>query len=346
MPSIGNIVVKRIIEHKLLPPVLEPIVKGVTLATEQVADIVHHAPLSLLGAGGTTFTHKQSVHSMSQSVVVSDSVTKVKTGGVTGLSYTQTSFTALSYTLIGVAITKGLTENITVGAGTATRLVTKTRSILVSDFEAQEISQTLSIQRGKTRALAETDVISEAVVAVPQTNVRQTLSETNVISESIATFKESKRLQTETVSESGDVSLTLPGIVKTLSETVEISEGVVFEVTHVGGNNVVKTLSETVDITEDTTRQSTLSRAFTETITIGETVTKLITTQITSYTPTSYTELSYMAVIRSSQQLTEIVEESHTVRLMMTKARGITESVTVELSFDSRGDSFDYESFD
>ena len=341
MPSIGNIVVKRIIEHKLLPPVFEPILRGPALAVEQIADVARHM-VGLMPPGGKgAGQRKESAHGISQTIVVSDSVTKVKTPGITGISFTQTSFTFTSYTITGVAVTKSLSDTLTISEPLT---VQRSKTRVIADSDATETSETLDIVRTKTRALAETDVISEAVTGIPQTNVRQTLSETDAISESIATFKESKRLQTETVSESGDVTLTLPGVIKTLSESVTISDGVVFEITHPGGTNITKTLDETTPISDTMDRQSGLLRALAQTITISENVVKLITTR-TSWTD-SYTLLSYSTAVRSVQALTETEEESHTVRITLTKNRGITESVTIELSFDSTGDSFDYASFD
>jgi hypothetical protein len=343
MPSIGNIVVKRIIEHKLLPPVLEPIVKGPALAVEQAADIARHI-VGLMPPGGKGGGQiKQSAHGISQTVVISDSVVRVKVSGVTGISFTQTSFTFTSYTITGAPVTKSLSDTITISEPLT---VQRAKTRVISDSDATETSETLDIVRTKTRALAETDVISEAVVAVPQTNIRQTLSETDAISESIATFKESKRLQTETVSESGTVDLLLPGIVKALSESVTIGEGVIFEVTHAGGTNITKTLDETTPISDVMDRQSGITRAFVETITMSEGISKTVVTTSISFTDTSFTDTSYGITVRAEYTLVETTEESHTVRMALTKNRGITESVTIELSFDSTGDSFDYDSFD
>lgn len=324
MPSIGNIVVKRIIEHKLLPPVFEPIVRGPALAVQQIADVARHI-VGLIPPGGKgAGQRKESAHGLSQNIVVSDSVTRVRVQGTTGISFTQTSFTALSYTLIGVAVTKTLSDTLTISEPLSVRRA-KTR--VIADSDATETSETLDIVKTKTRALVETANISENVTGIPQTHILQTLSETASITEGIATFKESKRLQTETVSESGDVTLTLPGIVKTLSETVSISEGVVFEITHPGGTNITKTLNETTPISDAMDRQSGLIRALAQAITISENLVKLVTTR-TSWTD-SFTLTSYTTAVRAEAALTETTEESHTVRIVMTKNRGLTESITI-----------------
>jgi hypothetical protein len=324
MPSIGNIVVKRIIEHKLLPPVLEPIVRGPALAVEQVTDIARHI-VGLMPPGGKGSGQiKQSAHGISQSVVVSDSVTKVKVSGVTGISFTQTSFTFTSYTISGVAVTKSLSDTLTISEPLT---VQRSKTRVIADSDATETSETLDIVRTKTRALAETDVIGEAVTGIPQTHILQTLSETDAISESITTFKESKRLQTETVSESGDVALTLPGIRMTLTEDVLVSEGLIFEVTHAGGTNITKTLNETTPISDAMNRQSGLLRALAQAITISENLVKLVTTR-TSWTD-SFTLTSYTTAVRAVFTLTETTEESHTVRITLTKNRGLSESITI-----------------
>jgi hypothetical protein len=107
MPSIGNIVVKRIIEHKLLPPVYEPIVKGPSVTLEQSQPVPHLVTPSLIGAGGESpKAHKEVLKFISQTVALSESINRVKVSGVVGISYTQTSFTFESYTIAGVALTK------------------------------------------------------------------------------------------------------------------------------------------------------------------------------------------------------------------------------------------------
>ena len=95
MPSIGNIVVKKIAEHKLVPPTYEPIVKHAVQQVVTELQRIHHALPSLIGAGGQSpKPHKEVFKTISQTVVIgAGSVNRIKTAGVVGHSYTQASFT-------------------------------------------------------------------------------------------------------------------------------------------------------------------------------------------------------------------------------------------------------------
>ena len=155
MPSIGNIVVKRITQHRLLPPVYEPIVKHAVLQVVTELQRIHHALPSLIGAGGQSpKPHKEVFKTISQSVTVAPgTVNRIKTAGVVGHSYTQASFTFDSYTLVaGAAISKTLTENISITEPLAVQRI-KTRRIFEDAPELTELSSTLSIERTKARPL-------------------------------------------------------------------------------------------------------------------------------------------------------------------------------------------------
>jgi hypothetical protein len=333
MPSIGNIVVKRISENRLLPPVSAPIVKGPSVQVLQEAQIVHHAPPSLMGAGGESpKPHKEVFKFISQSVVVgAGTVNRIKTAGVVGHSYTQTSFTFESYTLVAGAVrSKTLTENISITEPLAVQRV-KTRRIFEDAPELTELSTTLNIERTKARALVQTEPIDETLTVLPHTIVRQTLTETNDITGSVTTVKEVKRSRVESISESGDVAMTLPGVKLSLIETEEISDSVVKEITYAVGH-IATELIEDVSITDAVVPTITKTRAAVETIDLADNLTGLVTTGITSYTFTSFTSQSYtiFTELRTEKVLDETVGESHTVRTQTTKNRSaITETTEI-----------------
>jgi hypothetical protein len=321
MPSIGNIVVKRIIEHKLLPPVYEPVTKGPTFSLEQSQPVPHLVPPSLIGAGGESpKPHKEVFKFITQSVTVgAGTVNRVKVSGVVGISYTQTSFTFTSYTIAGIAVTKSLSQSITITEPLSVRR-SKTRR-LSPEIDLAELSHTLQVARTKRRAIPQTQIISDTLTASVSTQTQQTLTETSIISESVTKIKASRRLKTETVSESGDVSMLRPGIAKALSQTVSISDGVVFEVTHGAGINIVKTLSQTTNISESLARIVGLRRALAQAIAITENLIQLIIT-VRSYS-NSFSLTSYTSSYRPRRTLTETVEESHTLRKVLTKKRSL-----------------------
>ena len=91
MPNIGNIVVKRISQHRLLPPVYEPIVKHAVLQVVTEVQRIHHALPSLIGAGGQSpKPHKEVFKFITQSVSIAPgAVNRIITRGVVGHSYTQ-----------------------------------------------------------------------------------------------------------------------------------------------------------------------------------------------------------------------------------------------------------------
>ena len=117
----------------------------------------------------------------------------------------------ISYTLVaGAARTKTLTENISITEPLAVQRV-KTRRIFEDSPQLTELSATLTIERTKARALAQTNLIGETLTVIPQTKISQTLTETNDITETVTTLKEVKRSRSDTVSESGDVAITVTG---------------------------------------------------------------------------------------------------------------------------------------
>lgn len=322
MPSIGNIVVKRIIEHKLLPPVYEAITKGPTFALEQWQAIRHLIPPSLLGAGGESpKPHKEVFKFITQSVTISaGTVNRVKVSGVVGISYTQTSFTFESYTIApGVVAIKTLSDTLTITEPLTVRRSKSRR--LAPEIDLAELSHTMSVRRTKGRAIPDTTIISESVSASVTTQTQQTLTETTLLTELLTKLKESKRLHVDTVSESGSVNRTLPGITKTVSESVSVSDGLTFEVTHVGGINITKTLSDSIDLSETITRQSTTVRTVLESIALADNVVQLIIT-VRSYS-NSFSLTSYTSSFRPRRTITETVQESHTVRMALTKRRSV-----------------------
>ena len=199
------------------------------------------------GKGALPGGVKEVIKGLTQTVIVSPGiVTRTKVIGIVGISYTQTSFTFESYTIAGAPKTKGLTENISITEPLVVRR-TKGRSIFEDAPELTELSATLTIERTKARALAQTEIIDEALTVLPQTNLTQTLTETDIISDSLTTVKESKRLHAETVSESHDVSIELPGVKQVLTETVDVSDAIVKEITYAPGH-IAYELIENIDI--------------------------------------------------------------------------------------------------
>jgi hypothetical protein len=321
MPSIGNIVVKRIIEHKLLPPVYEPIVKGPTFSLQQSQPVPHLVAPSIVGAGGESpKPHKEVFKFISQSVAVSaGTVSRVKVSGVVGISYTQTSFTFTSYTIAGIAVIKTLSQTITITEPLSVRR-SKTRR-LSPEIDLAELSHTLQVARTKKRAISETRVISETVTRSVTTQRQKTITEINTIAESVTKIKQSKRLQVETVTESGSVAVSLPGISKTLTESISVSDALVFEVTRAGGINITKALSDTISISESITRRIAFRRTLSQSIALAESLSKIILTR-RSYSR-SFTLISYTSVARPEKSLIEVTGESHTLRMALTKKRNV-----------------------
>lgn len=327
MPSIGNIVVKRVIGHKLIPPTSTPIVKGPAMAVQVAPEIVT-TPLSIILPGGKGAGQiKQSAHGISQTVVVSDSVARVKVGGITGISFTQTSFTALSYTLLGAEVTKSLGDTINI---TEPLNVQRSKTRVIADSDLTEASETLTLQLVKARTLAaETITIAESLTI--DTPIFRDLIETETISDGVVAVKESKRTLLENDALDDNVAITLPGVRMTLTETVPILEDLDFEVTHPGGTNITKSLSDTTTISEADARVVTNTRTLaTETVSISEDLIKTVRISSTSFT-SSFTDTSYAIYFESrvEKALEELTEESHTVRMVLTKNRGLSETVTI-----------------
>lgn len=332
MPSIGNVVVKREKPHKLLPPVSKPIVKGPTMALELAPEIVT-SPQSMIlpgGKGALPGGIKEVIKGLTQTVVVAPGiVNKIKVSGVVGISYTQTSFTFESYTIAGAPISKGLIENISIAEPLAVRRI-KTRKLFEDSPQLTELSATLTIERTKARALAQTQIIDEALTVLPQTSITQTLTETDSISDSLTTVKDSKRLHAETVSESHDVNLELPGVKFTLTELVDVSDAIVKEITYAAGH-FARDLIEDIVTSDAVTTTITKTRLLTESEPLADNVTKLSSIGITSFTDISYTTLSYtiFTEVRNENELEETTEESHTVRIAQrTKNRSVPVQTT------------------
>jgi hypothetical protein len=112
---------------------------------------------------------------------------------------------------------------------------------------------------------------------------------------------------------------------------VPILEDLDFEVTHPGGVNITKSLGDTTTIGEANARVVANKRTLaTETVTISEDVIKTVRIQTTSFTD-SFTTTSYAIYFESrvEKSLEELTEESHTVRMVLTKARGLSDTVTI-----------------
>jgi hypothetical protein len=318
MPSIGNIVVKRIIEHKLLPPVYEPIVKGPSVTLEQSQPVPHLVTPSLIGAGGESpKAHKEVLKFISQTVALSESINRVKVSGVVGISYTQTSFTFESYTIAGVAVTKSLSETITI---TEPLSVQRSKKRVVTDSDASELSETLTAARRKARALTQSTGIAETLTIAAPT-LRE-LIETQTVSDSVVAVKSSRRTLVQSEALDDNVAILLPGIRNVLVETVSILEALEAEVTHVGGLNITKSLSDTINISEAAiTRRTAFYRALAQSIALGDSLVKLLLAR-RSYSR-SFTLISYTSSARAEKSLSEFVGESHTLRMALTKNRNL-----------------------
>ena len=319
MPSIGNVVVKRVIKHKLLPPVYERIVKGPTHVLEQSQPIPHLVTPSIIGAGGESpKPHREVFKFITQSLAINDAVVKIKTSGVVGISYTQTSFTFESYTISGNAVTKALATQST----TITELLTvrKATKRLLIETAATQLSETTTIRRTKTRALAETRSISDSVsVAAP---TLRTLVETQPLSDSVVAVKTKARALVQTTATDDNVAMLLPGIRMNLIETIAILEDLQAEVTHAGGTNIFKSLSESITLSELIAKALRKYRSIAETIALADNVIKLIVTTRKSFT-SSFTPISFTSTARAEKILTESVGESHTLRMALTKFRSV-----------------------
>ena len=121
----------------------------------------------------------------------------------------------------------------------------------------------------------------------------------------------------------------MPGVKLSLTETEEISDSIVREITYAIGH-IANELIEDIAITETVTPTITKTRAFVETIDLADNLTGLLTTGITSYTYTSFTSQSYriFTELRGERLLQETVDESHTVRTQMTKNRSVPTQTT------------------
>jgi hypothetical protein len=350
MPSIGNIVVKRIIERKLLPPVSIPIIKGPTFPVLIAPEIVR-PPLSIILPGGKGAEGRKEVwRGITQTVIVgAGSVTKIKVSGVVGVSYTQLSYTSLSYTLIGVQVTKTLSDTLTITEPLAVQRV-KGRSIFEDSPELTELSFTLDIARTKARALTQTNLITDLLNAVVTTGAFKELTETVTVSDSVtARTTKTRALATQTVpisesliillaeeteSYTGDSFTNASYVVgisarKSLTETVAISDLLEGEVTYAVGVHETRALTENVSISEAVVATITKARLVSETVPVTENLTKLSSVTRTSFSGLRFTNTGYTARVRNVKTLNETTEESHTVRIVLTKNRSLSESVTI-----------------
>jgi hypothetical protein len=350
MPSIGNIVVKRIIEHRLLPPVAKPIVKGPTFPVVIAPEIVS-PPYSVIlpGGKGATGRIKEVIKGITQSVIVAPgSVSRTKVSGVVGISYTQTSFTFTSYTIAGIAVTKSLSDTLTISEPLAVQRV-KGRSIFEDSPELTELSHTVDITRTKARTLAQTELITDLVQTVVTTGAFKELSETVTISDGVTAQTNKRRsvatqsvpvseslvmLLAETESYTGMSFTNLSYVVgisarQSLTETVAITDLVEIEITYAVGAHKTRALTENVPITEGVAIQTTKARLVTETVPVDEDLSKVTTLTRTSFTGTGFTITGYTARVRNVKTISELTEESHTVRMVLTKNRRLSESVTI-----------------
>ena len=353
MPSIGNIVVKRIIEHKLLPPVSIPIIKGPTFPVVIAPEIVS-PPYGIIlpgGKGALPGGIKSVIRGITQSVVVgAGSVTRVKVSGVVGISYTQLDYTSLSYTLLGAQVSKALSQTITISEPLAVRRV-KGRSIFEDSPELTELSFSLNNERTKTRALAvQSNVIADLVESVVTTGVFKSLTESTTVSDSVAAqTTKTRALATQTVpideslvmvleeteSYTGDSYTNLSYVVgisetRSLTETVAISDLLEGLVTYAIGQHKTRALTENISISEGViATRTTKARLVTETVPITEAIIKVITLTRTSFSATRFTITGYTARLRNVKTLNEVVEESHTVRMALTKKRTIADTVII-----------------
>ena len=350
MPSIGNIVVKRIIERKLLPPVSIPIIKGPTFPVLIAPEIVR-PPLSVIlpggkGAGGV----KEVWRGITQTVIVgAGSVSRTKVSGVVGVSYTQLSYTQMSYTLLGAQVTKALSDTLTITEPLAVQRQ-KGRSIFEDSPEVTESSFTLNNERAKARALAAQSVpIADLVETVVTTGAFKELTETLTVSDTVtAQTTKSRALATqsvpvsenlvmfreETESYTGDSFTNASYVVgisirRSLTETVAITDLVQGLVTYPVGKHETRALTQNVTISEGVIATITKARLVSETVPVTENLTKITVSTRTSFSGLRFTNTGYTARIRNVKTITETTEESHTVRIVLTKNRGISESVTI-----------------
>lgn len=334
MVSIGKIRIRRIIDHHLLPPTYEAVVKGPAFGAQVSQPILKHPLISTVlpgSGGGVSVSHKSVAVFITQNVAVSDSVNRVVTPGVLGISYTQTSFTFESYTVAGTALAKSLTENISITEPLSVQR-SKTRVLFDEVPDNSESSETTTIERGKTRALAETTTITESLTV--ETGIQKTLIESPAISDSVAIQVQKRRaLPAEDVGIEDIITRVRPTIDLALAETETITDSVNITVIKATGTHVTKGLTENVVIAENAVFQSAITRALaTELVPVTETVEKTVTVLYVSYSNLSYTSLSYSATDttrRLEKTIIETEEESHTVRISTTKNRGLTETTVI-----------------
>ncbi len=349
MPSIGNIVVKRIIERKLLPPVIKPIVKGPTFPVLIAPEIVSPPQGIILPGGKGAAGRKEVWRGITQTVIVgAGSVTRIKVSGVVGVSYTQLSYTSLSYTLLGAQVTKSLSDTLTITEPLAVQRV-KGRSIFEDSPELTELSFTLDIARTKARALTQTNLITDLLNAVVTTGAFKELIETLAVSDSVTAQTTKRRavatqsvpisesvviVLQETQSYTGQSYTNLSYVVgiseaRSLTETVPISDLVQGLVTYPVGKHETRTLSQSVTISGGVVATITKARLVSETVPVTENLSKLTSVTRTSFSGLRFTNTGYTARVRNVKTITETTEESHTVRIVLTKNRGISESVTI-----------------
>ena len=350
MPSIGNIVVKRINLHKLLPPVSIPIIKGPTFPVVIAPEIVR-PPLSVIlpgGKGGEGI--KEVWRGITQTVIVAPgSVTRTKVSGVVGISYTQLSYTAMSYTLLGAQVSKGLSDTLTITEPLAVQRQ-KGRSIFEDSPELTQLSSTLNNERTKNRALAaQTNLVSDSVQTVVSTGAFKDLTESLTVSDTVTAQTTKRRavatqsvpvsesvviVLQETQSYTGQSYTNLSYVVgisapRSLTETVAISDLLEAEVTYLVGAHKTRALTENTSISGTVIAAVTKARLLTQTVPVSENLTKLTVSTRTSFSGLRFTNTGYTARVRNVKTLNEIVEESHTVRIVLTKNRGLSESVTI-----------------
>jgi hypothetical protein len=350
MPSIGNIVVKREKLHKLLPPVTKPIVKGPTFPLLQAPEIVSPPQGIILPGGKGAAGAKEVWRGITQTVVVGPGiVTRTKVSGLVGISYTQLSYTVMSYTLLGAQVTKSLSDTLTISEPLAVQRV-KGRSIFEDSPELTELSFTLNNERTKSRTLAaQTNVIIDLVQTVVTTGAFKELTETLTVSDSVTAQTTKRRalatqsvpvsesviiFREETESYTGDSFTNASYVVgisarRSLTETVAISDLVEAEVSYLIGVHKTKTLTQNVSISEGVVASITKARLVSETVPVIENLTKLTSVVRTSFSGLRFTNTGYTARVRNVKTINETTEESHTVRIALTKNRAISESVTI-----------------
>jgi hypothetical protein len=336
MVVIGKIKISREIKKRLLPPVYEPVVKGPTFTPVVEAPLFSHAPPTLMqgGGGAPGAPGGKAVHVVINEAVTvgAGSVARTVTLGTVGISYTSTSFTLDSFTVVVGVITKALSETVTITEPlSVTR--SKTRVLFEEVPDNSESSDTVTIETTKVRAISETVDITESVEQRVATKISKQIADTVDIIEAATTYKAANRaLATETVEESDDVGFVSPTLLRTLSETEEISDSVAIEITYASGH-IFRELIENTTVSDSASVRVTKVRALaTETIATAEIVSRETTTLFVSYMTTSFTSLSYTAtetVRRVEKLLLESEEISDTVRIETTKARGLVETVDI-----------------